>query len=274
MPEMTSKATTPLLHASAQQSASGLPERPRKEPPAKEPDGRGLQQEIARLKSELLHLNNQYLQSEHEKEDLRQRDADLHESYLEFCEKTHKEVQEANDRGSAAEEEERKWKLKAKELSDELSQCKDELFSLQPHWGASDTQIASDWDSLCQQITRWVDDEAEFTKELLEQLTDLKQRGHLTSTILKYWAPDRQLIVNRYDLNDDLDWLVRYNIHCLLETFIFSETVCLFGLTEEDARLIRAMERSLSTLKPQRGESIRLMPQLFYIANSIQTRAV
>ena len=258
MPEMTSKATTPLLHASPQ-SVVVLSDRARKdlpELPAKEPENKRLQQEIARLRSELLQLNNRFLQSDHENTELRQRDVDLHEAYLEFCEKTNKDVKDANDRGSAAEEEERKWKLKAKELSDELSQCKDELFSLQPQWGASDTQIGSDWDSLCEQITRWVDDEAEFTNELLTQLTELKQRGYLTSVILKYWAPDRQLIVNRYELNDDLDWLVRYNIHCLLESFIFNETVCLFGLTEEDSRLIKSMEKSLSTLKPQRGESI------------------
>ena len=201
---------------------------------------------MLRLRREHQQLSQRILQSERDKRKLREEYEDLNIKYEHFCSDTSEQLRKA-------EEKHKSWQLKAKELADELAECKDELFNLQPCDEVTDSQVASEWDTLCQQITRWIDDEAEFVEDLFTRLEYLKKQHQLSPTVQEYWGKDRQLLVNRYKMNEDLDNVLRYNIHCLLETWVFDDTIYLFGLKKDDARLLRTIEHSLSTLSPQRG---------------------
>ena len=220
----------------------------------KELEDRNVHLDLAKLTNEHHQLQQKYAQSERDKGKLSKENEKLEDKYQTFCSKASEQLRKADDRTVAAEETQRAWQLQAQEIAEELRQCKDELFSLQPHGGITDTQIAAEWDTLCQQITRWVDDEAEFASDLHTRLEELLRQNQLSQTIQKYWGRDRQRLVNRDKMNDELDFMLRYNIHCLLEDWVFDESIYLFGLRKDDARLLKDIENGLASLKPARGK--------------------
>ncbi|MCJ1392988.1 hypothetical protein MMC18_005860 [Xylographa bjoerkii] len=162
--------------------------------------------EKPRLKIEHQQLNQRLSQSERDKRKLREENEGLKAKYEQLR-------SDATDQMRKAEQEQEAWRLKAKELADELAECKDELFNLQPRDEVTDSQVARDWDTLCQQITRWIDDEAEFVGDLATRLELLKEQHQLSPKNQDYWGWDRQRLVNRYKMNQDLDAILRYNIH-------------------------------------------------------------
>ena len=103
---------------------------------------------------------------------------------------------------------------------------------------------------LCQQITKWVDDEAEFVSDLNIRLEELRHQNQLSQTTQHYWGGDRQLLIHRYNMNDDLDFMQRDNIHCHLETCVFDESIYPFGLNKGDANLLKDIKHGLGSLKP------------------------
>ena len=163
------------------------------------------------------------------------------------------ELRKANqilkERLTASERDRDSWRKKARETADELADCRDELFTLHPRDAITDTQVGEDWDRLCQQIAQWVDDEMEIKDDPSNQLGLLPNN----SLVRGYWGEDRQRLIERYSMKDDFDWLLRYNIHCLLEKDIFSESIYLFGLPESDARVLARVEKALGKLEPRRG---------------------
>jgi hypothetical protein len=235
------------------------------EVPAKQLDDHKIHAEFENLQAQLQQLNQRCVQSERERERLLKDKENLEKRYESFCHEASQSLRQADDRTEGAEKAQHAWQIEARGIADELAQCKDELFSLQHRSDVTDTQVIAEWDTLCQQITRWVDDEAEFTSDLLMRLKDLHSHGLLSPTVEKYWGKDRQLTVNRFKMNDDLDCLLRYNIHCLLESWIFDEVNYLFGLDKEDSKLLHGLEQSLANLRPPRGmfrsvKEVRLAP--------------
>ena len=220
---------------------------------AKELEDHKNQTEVEKLKAQLQQLNQRYLQSERDRERLLKDKENLVKRYESFCLETSQSLRQADDRTEAAEKSQHAWQIEARGIAEELAQCKDELFSLQPRSEVTDTQVAAEWDTLCQQITRWVDDEAEFTSDLNTRLNYLNSHGLLSPTVEKYWGRDRQLLVNRFKMKDDLDCVLRYNIHCLLEFWIFDETNYLFGLDKDDSKFLQGLEQGLANLRPARG---------------------
>ena len=146
-------------------------------------------------------------------------------------------------------------KLQAKE--EELQKCKDELFDLQPPSQISDVQIGNEWETLCGNITRWIDDQAGGMGSLNSELKRLRQSDQFTKTIAFHWGDDRQELArhaNRYP--NIIDVLIRYNIHCLLEERVFDESVYMFGLQRKSAELLTMIENQMSALEPRRGKVI------------------
>ena len=158
---------------------------------------------------------------------------------------------------SNMEEVARKTHLKLQAKEEELQKCKDELFDLQPPSQISDVQIGNEWEMLCGNITRWIDDQAGGMGSLYSELKRLKQLDQFTKTIAFYWGDDRQELArhaNRYP--NIIDMLIRYNIHCLLEERVFDESVYMFGLQRRSAELLTMIENQMSALEPRRGKII------------------
>jgi DNA repair exonuclease SbcCD ATPase subunit len=212
-----------------------------------------LKNEIAKLTSQVSNLGQKLTQSERERIKLVKDLEGLEKKYEVFCANAYERLRKADERAEKAESKQHEWQIEARTIADELAQCKDELFGLQPRNEVTDTHVATLWDTLCQQIIRWVDDEAEFASELIPRLKELQSHNQLSDLVIKYWGPDRQIIVRNHKMTDDLDCLLRYNIHCLLENYVFDESIYFFGLKETDKYLLQLIETSMGSLKPPRG---------------------
>ena len=137
-------------------------------------------------------------------------------------------------------------------IAEELKDCKDELFALQPQNDIPDSQIHSEWEGLCDNIVRWVDDEAGDIDNLHARLESVRARGGGNNEIIdKYWNPDTQMMASREP--GAFEDLLRYNIHLLLETKLFNENLNLLGSIPETYRLVCQMAIGLGNLQPRRS---------------------
>ena len=127
----------------------------------------------------------------------------------------------------------------------ELSNCMDDLFSLQGVAQTPDSTISKWFESICQQIIHWIDMEvAAFEKAHPEA-----QPGHVFS------ASKHEHIKDFQRLHPDVgEYLARYVIHRVLQLHVFGREVYLFGLPEETAQFLREAELKLAELDPPRGK--------------------
>lgn len=176
----------------------------------------------------------------------------LKEKYKTLYESTTSQLLEAERRRKQAEENTEIALLRVQDISEELQNCKDELFNLQPPNQVADAHISAEWEALCSSITSWIDDRSGGIQDLRCQLMELKAKKQLSETVDKYWGEDRQLIADHY--SNPLEDLLRYNIHCLLEDRVFNHRVYMVGLHPKEAELLHTIEHSMARLEPQRGE--------------------
>ena len=144
--------------------------------------------------------------------------------------------------------------MRVQELTEELQECKDELFNIQPPNQVADTHIGAEWEALCSGITSWIDDQSGGIDDLRVQLRRLKA-NEFSEVVDKYWGEDRQLVANHYSRHPNItDGLLRYNVHRLLEDMVFHDRVYMVGLHPRDAKILHRIERLMADMEPQRGE--------------------
>lgn len=145
------------------------------------------------------------------------------------------------------------WRLEAEGFREEMSRCKDALFSLQPQEQIPDSQISREWEALCDQISRWVDDEISTEATLKALLRKADEARQFTGIVAEFWNDDVQRLAARYP--GSLDDLFQFQIHRLLEDRLFKDSIYLVTLNSNQAKLLRSLEVSLSNLKPERGKT-------------------
>ena len=149
---------------------------------------------------------------------------------------------------------------KLRDISEELQNCKDELFSLQPPNSVTDSHVIKEWGAVCSSIGFWIDNESGGIEDLRSQLKELSDNQKFTKRLNEYWGEDKQLIANHYSKNhyskDNpiFDKLLLYNIHRLLEDRVFNDSVYLVGLYPSTAKLLRTIEETMAEMKPPRGK--------------------
>ena len=127
---------------------------------------------------------------------------------------------------------------------EKLSQCKDDLFSLQGVAQIPDSTISNRFESICQQIVHWIDTEvATFEKAHPEAEPDHIFSGGQVK-------PSADFLEQHSSAGEHL---ARYHIHELLGLHVFGKSVYFFGLPEETAQLLREAELKLAELDPPRG---------------------
>ena len=127
---------------------------------------------------------------------------------------------------------------------EKLSQCKDDLFSLQGVAQIPDSTISKRFESLGQQIVHWIDAEvARFDKARPDAKPDhlFSVGGHEHSAVFLQGNPGAG------------EHLARHLIHQFLESDVFGKGVYLFGLPKETAQLLQEAELKLAELDPPRG---------------------
>ena len=163
---------------------------------------------------------------------------------------------------------------RVEELTEQLHECIDALFDLQPPNQVTDAQIETEWEILCSKITFWIDNQSGGIDDLQTQLKELKAEIELSEALDQYWGEDRQLLANHYSHHPIIfDELLRYNIHRLLEDRVFHDRVYMVGLHPSEAKILHTIERLMARMTPQRGKKqpfpitvLRLLPPIISIS--------
>ena len=170
------------------------------------------------------------------------------ETHMEFLTE---QTREANNAKERLEAEARKLQRQMRDLSANLTECKDDLLRLQPTSQVSDNEVSEQFLNLDQQIAGWIDDQTEDSAMLEGNLGSLKTVDDLPEQLRMFATPDYLRLAKRY--TDSQPLLLRYFIHCYLQTFILSGEVYLFGLDERTIALLQGMEEGMKQLEPRRG---------------------
>ena len=146
----------------------------------------------------------------------------------------------------------RKLQQLNRELSENLTECKDDLLRMQPPGQISDAEVSEHYSALHQQIARWVDDETEDSPPLEQRFEALPfDSGEIPETLRKYLKNDVLQLGKKYPNSQPL--VLRHLIVWFLDTHILRQDVDLFGLADATAAVIREVEHSMKLLEPKRG---------------------
>ena len=162
-----------------------------------------------------------------------------------------KQTRDANSEKDAIEEENRKLQRKIRELSANLTECRDDLLRLQPPNQTSDSEISDQYSNLCQQIAGWVDDQTE-NPDILEAYF---QSLHTVADLPQEMRMD---VNNRHfkfakQSPECLPLFLQYLIHCRLREEILGPSIFVFGLHESNVMLLQGIEEGMADLEPKRG---------------------
>ena len=165
-----------------------------------------------------------------------------------------KQTRDANSDREAIEDDNRKLQRKIRELSTNLTECRDDLLRLQPtSQQTPDTEIVDRYSNLCQQVAGWVDDQTE-DPDVLEQyfdqlkgINDLPQelRGDVSIRQFKFAKQSSEC----------LPLLLQYLIHCRIQAEVLGPQIFVFGLDEGHVALLQGIEEGMTELEPKRGMS-------------------
>lgn len=127
---------------------------------------------------------------------------------------------------------------------EQLSRCKDDLFSLQEVAQTPDSTIVKRFESVSQQIIHWIDTEVATYEKAhpeaeLDRVFSVGEQKHAAGFLRLH--PDTG------------EHLARHLIHHTLQTHVFGSKVYLFGLPEETAQLLQEAELGLAISDPPRG---------------------
>ena len=167
------------------------------------------------------------------------------------------QTREANDGKERLEAEARKLQRQMRDLSANLTECKDDLLRLQPTSQVSDNEISEQLSNLDQQIAGWVDDKTEDSTVLEENIGSIKTVDGLPELLRVFATTEDLRLARKYP--DSQPLLLRYFIHRYLQAFMLSSDVYLFGLDERNIALLQGMELGMKQLEPRRGNFPVLM---------------
>lgn len=162
------------------------------------------------------------------------------------------QTREANEEKADAEALARRLTRQNKDLSENLTECKDDLLRLQPPSQISDSELSEQYSNLHQQISKWVDDETEDSQLLEQRFESLTFSNEEPPELLrKCLTNDHLRLGKKYPQAQPL--ILRYIIQYHLDQHVFREDILLFGLDSKFTALLRGVEQGMRQLEPQRG---------------------
>ena len=135
-------------------------------------------------------------------------------------------------------------------LQQELRVCRDDLFRLQPVVQIPDADVVSEYNTLTQQISNWVDNEiVDFERrqigEVVPNMQTVAYEGDSVAANLLKRLPKAA------------DYMVGTLVHSFLQENMLGGHIYCFGLSRELSQTLRETEDSMANLKPPRGISAR-----------------
>lgn len=194
-----------------------------------------------------------------------------------FNRKSHMEsltlqTREAVEKKEIVEDGNRKLTKLNRELSENLTECKDDLLRLQPPSQISDSGVSDQYSVLHQQISRWVDDETEESQPLEQRFESLPMSGDgLPELLRKYLDIDDLRLAKKHPYTQPL--VLRHLINSFLQDHILREDIDLFGLNPSTVALIKGIEQGMKLLEPKRGIYRRAFPSASYAFTLFQNNS-
>lgn len=174
------------------------------------------------------------------------------------------QTREANEEKANLELANQKLAKQNRALSENLTECKDDLLRLQPPSQMSDSEISDQYSNLHQQISRWVDDETEDSQMLEYRFENIMAKNDdLPEILRKYIRNDHLRLAKKHPNAQPL--ILRYIIHSYLDDCIFGDDIHFFGLDSRTTELLRGIEQGMGRLEPQRGmypDALSLPPRI------------
>ena len=161
------------------------------------------------------------------------------------------QTREANEEKIGIEHSLRKLQKQNRELSENLTECKDDLLRLQPPSGVPDSEIAEQYSNLAHHISKWVDDMTEDSQATEAQFESLAKHMDVPE-VLKPYLTDDHIRLGRKTPNAQ-PYILRFVVHGYLESCILGNDIYLFGLDARNIALLESMERGMKELEPPRG---------------------
>lgn len=175
------------------------------------------------------------------------------EAHMEFLTE---QTREANEGKASVESESRKLQRQVRDLSTNLTECKDDLLRLQPTSQVSDNEISDQYSNLDQQISGWVDDKTEDSQTLEDNIDKVKTIEDLPDLLRVYLSSDQLKMAKKYP--DAQPILIRYLIYRFLGSFVLDDDIYLFGLDSRYVALLKGLEEGMKLLEPRRGKQLIL----------------
>ena len=175
------------------------------------------------------------------------------------------QTREANDEKLAHEATARKLQKQNRDLHENLTECKDDLLRLQPPSQTPDSELAEQYSSLTQHISRWVDDETEDSLGMETCFEGLSKADALPEP-LKPYLTDEHIRLGKKSPNAQ-PFIIRFVVHRYLENCIFGNEVYLFGLDSRSIELFSGIEKGMHLLEPPRGMSLPFLSHLAPLAS-------
>ena len=126
----------------------------------------------------------------------------------------------------------------------QLQLCKDDLFRLQPVAQLPDTEIVEDFESVCQDVIGWIDEEVSAFEKSFPS-------AQPSQIFLGGAIPEAIHLLQRFPTFGE--YWVRYIVHFCLYKDIFSRSVYLLGLPKEFKQCLQAAEERMVILEPPKG---------------------
>ena len=170
------------------------------------------------------------------------------------------QTREANDEKAVHEAAARKLQKQNRDLHENLTECKDDLLRLQPPSQTPDSELAEQYSSLTQHISRWVDDETEDSPGMENSFERLSKADDLPEPLRPYLTDEHIRLGKKSPTAQP--FIIRFVVHRYLEGWIFGNDVYLFGLDARSIGLFEGIERGMHELEPPRGKSNHASPVL------------
>lgn len=129
---------------------------------------------------------------------------------------------------------------------EELSRCKDDLFSLQPMAQVADSSIVRELEIVGQEVVHWIEAEVAAFMTANPQA----EPEHIFSV-----GKDKNAAIILQHHPAAGEHLARYLVHRFFQANLFGKKFYLLGLTEETAQSLQKVEDTMGKIDPPRGTS-------------------
>ena len=137
------------------------------------------------------------------------------------------------------------------EQGQEIKACKDELFNLQPMPQPSDVEVLGQYETLCQRISNWVDEEvSNYEEKHLEFENDVQAVMDRNGPFVKEFLSQAPEV---------WDLLIKALIHEHIQQNFFGHDAVYFGSSPDLTSFIEEIRCGMRNLEPQRGTNCGLL---------------